>query len=83
MHYGVIGTYEDDSISNSWAFVLTYVPFLFTPYRFLGYHASIVYYWALNFLFLLSPRAAYEFMELLESHAGTVRITIFGLVFTW
>lgn len=31
--------------------------------RFLGYHIAIGYYWALNALFLFSPRAAYEFME--------------------
>jgi len=37
--------------------------------RFLGYHVAFAYYWAVNALFLFSPRAAYEFMELLESHA--------------
>ena len=37
--------------------------------RFLGYHVAIGYYWAINALFLTSPAAAYEFMELLESHA--------------
>lgn len=37
--------------------------------RFLGYHVAIGYYWALNVLFLFSPRAAYGFMELLEAHA--------------
>jgi ubiquinol oxidase len=37
--------------------------------RFLAYHAAIVYYWALNLVFLGSPRVAYQFMELLESHA--------------
>lgn len=37
--------------------------------RFFGYHAAIVYYWAVNALFLFSPKAAYEFMELLEAHA--------------
>ena len=37
--------------------------------RFLGYHVAIGYYWAINLLFLTSPAAAYEFMELLESHA--------------
>ena len=39
--------------------------------RFLGYHIAIGYYWALNSLFFFSPAAAYEFMELLESH-GTI-----------
>jgi Alternative oxidase len=37
--------------------------------RFLGYHAALVYYWLLNLVFLGSPRIAYQFMELLESHA--------------
>lgn len=37
--------------------------------RFLGYHAAIVYYWLLILVFLGSPRIAYQFMELLESHA--------------
>lgn len=37
--------------------------------RFLGYHVAFGYYWAINVLFLFSPRAAYEFMELLEAHA--------------
>lgn len=37
--------------------------------RFFGYHAAILYYWAVNALFLFSPKAAYEFMELLEAHA--------------
>ena len=37
--------------------------------RFLGYHVAFGYYWAINGLFLCSPKAAYEFMELLESHA--------------
>ena len=37
--------------------------------RFLGYHIAIAYYWSLCLLFTCSPAAAYEFMELLESHA--------------
>lgn len=37
--------------------------------RFLGSHVAIGYYWAINALFVASPAAAYEFMELLESHA--------------
>jgi len=28
-----------------------------------------VYYWVLNVLFLVSPRLAYNFSELIESHA--------------
>ncbi|CAM9160653.1 unnamed protein product [Phaeothamnion confervicola] len=37
--------------------------------RFLGRHAAIIYYWILNALFLLSPFLAYNFSELIESHA--------------
>jgi len=37
--------------------------------RFLAYHAAIVYYWFLLAVYLCSPRIAYQFMELLESHA--------------
>ena len=43
--------------------------------RFLAYHTAIVYYWCVNALFLFSPRAAYEFMELLESHAVDTYMT--------
>jgi len=38
--------------------------------RFFAYHAAIVYYWLINLVFLFSPRIAYQFMELLEAHAG-------------
>lgn len=37
--------------------------------RFLGYHGAVLYYWLVIGLFFFSPKAAYEFMELLESHA--------------
>ena len=37
--------------------------------RFLGYHVAFGYFWAVCTLFLFSPTAAYEFMELLEAHA--------------
>ncbi|KAG5179955.1 alternative oxidase [Tribonema minus] len=37
--------------------------------RFLARHAAIVYYWALNILFLFSPFLAYNFSKLIESHA--------------
>eukprot|EP00953_Heterococcus_sp_UTEX-ZZ885_P038419 19710-Heterococcus_DN1.PRE.1 len=37
--------------------------------RFLARHAAIVYYWALNALFLFSPKLAYAFSELIEAHA--------------
>ena len=35
----------------------------------MGYHVAIAYYWTLNAVFLVSPSAAYSFMELLEAHA--------------
>eukprot|EP01023_Acetabularia_acetabulum_P055015 TRINITY_DN628_c0_g2_i1.p2 TRINITY_DN628_c0_g2~~TRINITY_DN628_c0_g2_i1.p2 ORF type:complete len:146 (-),score=30.27 TRINITY_DN628_c0_g2_i1:177-614(-) len=37
--------------------------------RFLAYHASIVYYWVLIIFFVFSPELAYNFSELIESHA--------------
>ena len=37
--------------------------------RFAGYHAAVLYYWVLNLLWLISPFLAYQFSELLESHA--------------
>jgi ubiquinol oxidase len=37
--------------------------------RFIGYHAALAYYWFLIVVYLCSPRIAYQFMELLESHA--------------
>mmetsp|Transcript_36976 Transcript_36976/g.118540 ORF Transcript_36976/g.118540 Transcript_36976/m.118540 type:complete len:390 (+) Transcript_36976:53-1222(+) len=37
--------------------------------RFLGQHVAIAYYFFLVLVYLFSPRIAYEFMELLESHA--------------
>eukprot|EP00245_Coleochaete_scutata_P001861 TRINITY_DN12314_c0_g1_i1.p1 TRINITY_DN12314_c0_g1~~TRINITY_DN12314_c0_g1_i1.p1 ORF type:complete len:503 (+),score=92.32 TRINITY_DN12314_c0_g1_i1:153-1661(+) len=37
--------------------------------RFFGQHAAIFYYWILNFMFLISPKVAYNFSELIESHA--------------
>jgi ubiquinol oxidase len=45
--------------------------------RFLGAHVAIGYYWALCALFLVSPKAAYEFMALLESHAVDTYTTFF------
>ena len=45
--------------------------------RFLGYHVAFGYYWAVNTLFLFSPKAAYEFMELLEAHAVDTYTTFF------
>ncbi|CAI7784682.1 unnamed protein product, partial [Closterium sp. NIES-53] len=37
--------------------------------RFFAQHAAILYYWVLNFMFLISPRTAYNFSELIEAHA--------------
>ncbi|CAI5983072.1 unnamed protein product [Closterium sp. NIES-65] len=37
--------------------------------RFFAQHAAILYYWVLNFMFLVSPRTAYNFSELIEAHA--------------
>ncbi|MBD2103295.1 alternative oxidase [Leptolyngbya sp. FACHB-261] len=37
--------------------------------RFLAQHAALVYYWIVVGLYILSPRSAYHFMELIEEHA--------------
>jgi hypothetical protein len=37
--------------------------------RFLARHAALVYYWIIVFVYMFAPRAAYHFMELVESHA--------------
>lgn len=37
--------------------------------RFLARHVALVYYWVVVGLYLLSPRWAYYFMELVEGHA--------------
>jgi ubiquinol oxidase len=37
--------------------------------RFVAQHAAIVYYWFLVLFYALSPRAAYQFSELVEGHA--------------
>lgn len=37
--------------------------------RFLAFHASILYYWCLVFLFFISPEESYRFSQLIESHA--------------
>mmetsp|Transcript_30601 Transcript_30601/g.52858 ORF Transcript_30601/g.52858 Transcript_30601/m.52858 type:complete len:722 (+) Transcript_30601:90-2255(+) len=37
--------------------------------RFFARHAAILYYWLLNLMFSVSPRAAYNFSELIEFHA--------------
>eukprot|EP00271_Cylindrocystis_brebissonii_P010560 TRINITY_DN26776_c0_g1_i1.p1 TRINITY_DN26776_c0_g1~~TRINITY_DN26776_c0_g1_i1.p1 ORF type:complete len:465 (+),score=81.49 TRINITY_DN26776_c0_g1_i1:142-1536(+) len=37
--------------------------------RFFAQHAAIFYYWVLNVMFLISPKVAYNFSELIEMHA--------------
>ncbi|GJP56299.1 hypothetical protein CLOM_g15366 [Closterium sp. NIES-68] len=37
--------------------------------RFFAQHAAVLYYWVLNAMFLISPRVAYNFSELIEAHA--------------
>lgn len=37
--------------------------------RFLAEHAAILYYWMLILFYLVSPRLAYMFSELVELHA--------------
>ena len=39
--------------------------------RFLGQHASILYYWALVVVFFFSPKWSYKFSEMLESAPST------------
>lgn len=39
------------------------------PDRFLARHTALLYYWIVIGLYLVSPRAAYHFMELVEQHA--------------
>eukprot|EP00850_Spirogloea_muscicola_P008161 SM000043S15789 [mRNA] locus=s43:182861:186899:+ [translate_table: standard] len=37
--------------------------------RFFAQHAAFFYYWILNIMFLVSPKVAYNFSELIEMHA--------------
>jgi hypothetical protein len=37
--------------------------------RFVAQHASLAYYWGVVLLYMLSPKHAYEFSELVEGHA--------------
>lgn len=39
------------------------------PDRFAAQHAAFFYYWILNVMFLISPKVAYNFSELIEMHA--------------
>ena len=34
--------------------------------RFLGEHAAVMYYWVLVVIFMISPAASYQFMEMVE-----------------
>lgn len=38
--------------------------------RFIAQHASIFYFWIVVPLYMVSPSAAYRFMELVEGHAS-------------
>ncbi len=42
---------------------------LCAPCRFVAEHSAIAYYWLLVFFYLVSPKLAYNFMELVELHA--------------
>jgi Alternative oxidase len=37
--------------------------------RFLAYHSAVLYYWSLVALYVFTPQLAYNFSELIESHA--------------
>ena len=37
--------------------------------RFLARHVALLYYWIVVSIYIISPRAAYHFMELVEEHA--------------
>ena len=37
--------------------------------RFVARHTALVYYWIIVVIYVLNPRAAYNFMELVEEHA--------------
>lgn len=38
--------------------------------RFVAEHAAVLYYWVLVAIYLISPSASYQFMELVEGHAA-------------
>ncbi|KAI3428133.1 hypothetical protein D9Q98_006516 [Chlorella vulgaris] len=38
--------------------------------RFLAEHAAVFYYWTLVVIYLISPAASYQFMEMVEGHAA-------------
>lgn len=37
--------------------------------RFLARHSALIYYWIIVFIYMISPRSAYHFMEMVEEHA--------------
>ena len=39
--------------------------------RFLAEHAAVFYYWVLVAIYLISPSASYQFMEMVEVGAGS------------
>ncbi|NEQ53879.1 MAG: plastoquinol terminal oxidase [Leptolyngbya sp. SIO3F4] len=39
--------------------------------RFLARHVALLYYWIIVAIYIVNPRAAYHFMELVEDHAYT------------
>ena len=39
------------------------------PDRFLARHTALLYYWIIVVVYMLAPRSAYHFMELVEEHA--------------
>ncbi len=41
--------------------------------RFLAEHAAVFYYWVLVAIYLISPSASYQFMEMVEVGAGLLR----------
>jgi hypothetical protein len=53
--------------------------------RFLGEHAAVMYYWVLVVIFMISPAASYQFMEMVEvggwvggRASGWVGVWVFG-----
>jgi ubiquinol oxidase len=46
--------------------------------RFLAEHAALAYYWGLILMYLLSPKNAYAFSELVEHHAADTYAQVSG-----
>jgi ubiquinol oxidase len=51
--------------------------------RFLAEHAAILYYWVLIVMYLLSPKNAYAFSELVEWHATDTYSQVSVFWFCW